>query len=223
MVALSVVAVLIARYTTWGRQFWRITGDYFKGRQSLPAWGMFAVLLLLVITEVRIQVLVSYYSNDLYSALQVAFQGAGGGNAAVRNSGVHGFWTAIWTFCVIAIVHVIRLMLDLYLMQQFIIRWRVWLTDRLTGDWLHGTAYYRSRFIDHTIDNPDQRIQQDIDIFTAGVGLGAQPAPTGRAARWCSARWHPSCRCSLSPGSSGTCRARCDSSACRSRRRCSGS
>ena len=170
MVALSVVAVLIARYTTWGRQFWRITGDYFKGRQSLPAWGMFAVLLLLVITEVRIQVLVSYYSNDLYSALQVAFQGAGGGNAAVRNSGVHGFWTAIWTFCVIAIVHVIRLMLDLYLMQQFIIRWRVWLTHRLTGDWLRGTAYYRTRFIDHTIDNPDQRIQQDIDIFTAGVG-----------------------------------------------------
>jgi putative ATP-binding cassette transporter len=170
MVALSVVAVLIARYATWGRQFWRITGDYFKGRQSLPAWGMFAVLLLLVITEVRIQVLVSYYSNDLYSALQVAFQGAGGGNAAVRNSGVHGFWTAIRTFGVIAIVFVIRLMLDLYLMQQFIIRWRVWLTHRLTGDWLHGTAYYRARFIDHTIDNPDQRIQQDIDIFTTGVG-----------------------------------------------------
>jgi putative ATP-binding cassette transporter len=167
---LLLVAVLIARYTTWGRQFWRITGDYFKGRQSLPVWGSLAILLVLVITEVRIEVLLSYYTNDLYSALQDAFQGAGAGNAAVRNSGVHGFWTAIWTFCVLATVHVIRIMLDLYLMQQFIIRWRVWLTHRLTGDWLHGMAYYRSRFIDHTIDNPDQRIQQDIDIFTTGVG-----------------------------------------------------
>ncbi|MGV0601219.1 ABC transporter ATP-binding protein/permease, partial [Mycolicibacterium pulveris] len=45
-----------------------------------------------------------------------------------------------------------------------------WLTDRLTGDWLDDKAYYRGRFIDETIDNPDQRIQQDIDIFTAGVG-----------------------------------------------------
>jgi vitamin B12/bleomycin/antimicrobial peptide transport system ATP-binding/permease protein len=171
-VCLLIVAALIARYTTWGRQFWRITGDYFKGRQSLPAWGLFAVLLLSVNMSVRINVLLSYYSNDMFSALQVAFQGAGAGDAAAKNSGVHGFWMAIATFCVIATVHVIRVMLDLYLMQRFIIRWRVWLTHRLTGDWLDDKAYYRGRFIDHTIDNPDQRIQQDIDIFTTGVGSG---------------------------------------------------
>ena len=61
-------------------------------------------------------------------------------------------------------------MVDIYLMQRFIIAWRVWLTGRLTDDWLEGQAYYRDRFIDETIDNPDQRIQQDIDIFTAGAG-----------------------------------------------------
>ncbi|MGY5190427.1 UNVERIFIED_CONTAM: ABC transporter ATP-binding protein/permease, partial [Bacillus amyloliquefaciens DSM 7 = ATCC 23350] len=48
--------------------------------------------------------------------------------------------------------------------------WRVWLTDGLTSDWLDDKAYSRGRFIDDTIDNPDQRIQYDIDIFTAGVG-----------------------------------------------------
>ena len=57
-------------------------------------------------------------------------------------------------------------------MQRFIIRWRVWLTHRVTGDWLDGDAYYRGRFLagDELIDNPDQRIQQDIDIFTTGTG-----------------------------------------------------
>jgi putative ATP-binding cassette transporter len=69
-----------------------------------------------------------------------------------------------------AVLHIARFMLDMYLMQRFIVAWRVWLTDRLTGDWLDGRAYYRGRFIDSTIDNPDQRIQQDIDVFTAGVG-----------------------------------------------------
>ncbi len=61
-------------------------------------------------------------------------------------------------------------MLDLFITQRFMLAWRAWLTDELTGDWLDGKAYYRARFIDDTIDNPDQRIQSDIDIFTAGVG-----------------------------------------------------
>jgi vitamin B12/bleomycin/antimicrobial peptide transport system ATP-binding/permease protein len=169
---LIVVAALIARYTQWGRQFWRISGDYFRGRDSIPVWGMFAALMLSVMISVRTDVLLSYYSNDLFSALQIAFQGAAAANRPVRDSGVHGFWMAIATFCTIATVHVVRAMVDLFLMQRFIIGWRVWLTHRLTGDWLDGRAYYRGRFIDATIDNPDQRIQQDIDIFTTGVGVG---------------------------------------------------
>ena len=165
-----VVLVLVGRLTVWGRQWWRITGQYFKGRQSLPVWALVLVLLLSTILSVRITVLLSYYSNDLYSALQMAFQGAGSGDRASMNSGVHGFWVAIGIFAILATLHVSRVMLDLYLTQRFIIRWRVWLTDHLTGDWLKGFAYYRSRFIDHTIDNPDQRIQLDIDIFTTGAG-----------------------------------------------------
>ncbi len=61
-------------------------------------------------------------------------------------------------------------MADIYLTQRFIIAWRMWLTARLTDDWLDGKAYYRDLFIDNIIDNPDQRIQQDVDIFTTGAG-----------------------------------------------------
>ena len=99
-------------------------------------WGTLAVLLALVIAEVRIEVLLSYYCNDLFSALQMAFQGAGGHDAAQRDSGVHGFWVAIGIFVILAVVNIARLVFDTYLTQRFIIRWRVWLTHRLTGDWL---------------------------------------------------------------------------------------
>jgi vitamin B12/bleomycin/antimicrobial peptide transport system ATP-binding/permease protein len=180
---LLVVAVAVVRFTRWGSEFWRITGEYFTGRQSVPAWSLFGLLLLSVMMAVRISVLISYYSNDLYSALQTAFQGAGAGNEAVRDSGIHGFWVAIWTFCVIATIQVIRTMADLYLTQRFVIRWRVWLTDRLTMDWLEGRAYYRARFIDEAVDNPDQRIQQDIDIFTAGIGGSANLPAFGTSSR----------------------------------------
>ncbi len=165
-----VVLILLARYTIWGRQFWRITGGYFRGRASLTVWAWLGVLLFSTMISVRLDVLLSYYSNDLYSALQVAFEGAGAHNDAVRDSGVHGFWFAILTFALIAAVYVSRQMIDIYLMQRFIIRWRVWLTDRLTGDWLGDEAYYRGRFIENPIDNPDQRIQMDIDIFTTCTG-----------------------------------------------------
>jgi putative ATP-binding cassette transporter len=74
-------------------------------------------------------------------------------------------------------------MADLYLAQRFVIRWRIWLTDRLTTDWLEGRAYYRGRFIDETIDNPDQRIQQDIDIFTAGIGGSVNVPSVGTSSK----------------------------------------
>jgi putative ATP-binding cassette transporter len=166
------IAVLLIRYTTWGQRFWRVTGDYFTGAKSVWVWGVVATMLLSVTFEVRIAVVQSYISNDLYSALQVAFQGAGAHNATVRNSGIHGFWVAIVTFCIVAAVHIVRIVADTLLAQHFIIGWRVWLTDRLTTNWLAGHAYYRDRFSDTPIDNPDQRIQQDIDVFTTGVGTG---------------------------------------------------
>jgi putative ATP-binding cassette transporter len=173
------VLALLARYTTWGRQFWRVTGDYFRGRGSVAVWGWLGVLLFLTLITVRLNVLLSYQANDLYTSLQVAFEGAGAGNTAVRDSGVHGFWAAIITFGVIAAIYVARQMLDIYLTQQFIIRWRVWLTDRLTGNWLDDESFYRGRFLDNPIDNPDQRIQIDIDSFTGATGTGPNTPTVG--------------------------------------------
>jgi putative ATP-binding cassette transporter len=168
-VSTLVILALIGRFTTWGKQFWRITGNYFTGRPSVLVWLWLSVLLLSVIMGVRLDVLFSFQSNDMLTSFQVIAQGLTGDNA-VKNSGAHGFWMSILIFSILAAIHVGRTMLDLFMMQRFVLRWRAWLTDRLTGDWLEGKAYYRSRFIDDTIDNPDQRIQSDIDIFTAGTG-----------------------------------------------------
>jgi putative ATP-binding cassette transporter len=170
--AVCLLAVLIAfRYLTpWGQQFWRITRGYFVGAASVKAWLGLAVLLLSVLLAVRLTVLLSYQGNDLYTSVQKAVQGIAAGNDAVKNSGIHGFWMSIGIFVVLAALYVIRFAADVYLTQRFIIAWRMWLTAHLTDDWLDGRAYYRDLFIDNTIDNPDQRIQQDVDIFTANSG-----------------------------------------------------
>ena len=169
-VSTVVILVLLGRLTKWGKQFWRITGAYFTGPASVKIWLWMAALLLSVIIGVRLDVLFSYQSNDMLTSFQVVAAGIGGGNEAVKVSGRDGFFFSLLVFSIMAVIHVARIMLDLFMMQRFMLAWRAWLTDRLTGDWLDGKAYYRARFIDDTIDNPDQRIQLDIDIFTAGVG-----------------------------------------------------
>ena len=168
-VATMVVLLLIGRFTTWGKQFWRVTRGYFVGRDSVIVWAWLALLLLFVITGVRLSVLFSYQGNDMSTSFQVIAAGLGGGDDAVRQSGGDGFWLSMWVFGILAVVNIALVMLDLYLAQRFMLRWRAWLTDQLTTNWLDGMAFYRARFIDSSIDNPDQRIQADIDIFTAGV------------------------------------------------------
>lgn len=174
--ATMVVLVLIAKLTTWGRQYWLITGDYFRGRDSIRVWIWLGVLLLSVMISVRISVLLSYQGNDLMESLQMAFTAGGEGNTEARQTAVDGFWNSLKIFGVLATIYISQIMLDLYLTQRFIIRWRMWLTDRLTGDWLSDRAYYRARFCDTNTDNPDQRIQLDVDVFTTGIGgLPNQP------------------------------------------------
>jgi vitamin B12/bleomycin/antimicrobial peptide transport system ATP-binding/permease protein len=170
--AVCVVAALFAfRYfTTWGRQFWRITRGYFVGLSSIKVWLMLGVLLLSVILSVRLMVLFSYQSNDLATSVQKAVQGIAADDEQLKQSGIHGFWMSIAIFSLLAAIFIARIMADIYLTQRFIIAWRVWLTAHLSDDWLEGRAYYRDLFIDNTIDNPDQRIQQDVDIFTANAG-----------------------------------------------------
>ena len=168
---LTVIALfLMARFTVWGRQYWRITGDYFRGRSSIKVWIWLGVLLLSVMISVRINVLISFFSNDLYTSLQVAFEATSAKEDTMRSDAIRGFWNSLIIFAILATIYISQVMLDIYLTQRFIIRWRTWLTYRLTADWLGDRAYYRGRFTNAHTDNPDQRIQQDVDIFTTGVG-----------------------------------------------------
>jgi putative ATP-binding cassette transporter len=64
----------------------------------------------------------------------------------------------------------------LYFQQILLIEWRTWLNEHLLSQWLRERAYYRLQLADRGIDNPDQRIADDLRIFAEktlelGVGL----------------------------------------------------
>ncbi|AIZ33332.1 ABC transporter ATP-binding protein/permease [Pseudomonas parafulva] len=162
VVAFIGAAVLAVRFTRWGQQFWQLAGAYFNFRRSWRPLSMFALLLLLTLFAVRMNVLFSFWYNGFYDALQSLDQSA--------------FWYLLGVFAVLASIHVARALFSYYVTQSFNIHWRVWLTERLTADWMQGDAYYRGQFLEQSVDNPDQRIELDISAFVSGsvsLALGA--------------------------------------------------
>jgi vitamin B12/bleomycin/antimicrobial peptide transport system ATP-binding/permease protein len=149
------LGLLLCRRTRFGRQFWRLSGPYFKPRRGdRSSWRpLLTVLLLLAVTviNVRISVLLSNNGNALYTALQ--------------NKDASAFWKTIVVFCVVAFTYVALNLGAIYISNLQIIRWRVWTNDQVVTDWLSGTAYHRGRFVNDPIDNPEQRIQADVASF----------------------------------------------------------
>ncbi|NMH77292.1 ABC transporter ATP-binding protein/permease [Pseudonocardia xinjiangensis] len=164
VVGCGVVAALLTRFTVWGRQFRRLAYPYFSPRGGAGWRPLLGVLLLLLLTiaGVRLNVLLSYQSNGLYTALQQL-------DAA-------SFARFLVIFAVLATIYVVQSLLAFYVQQAIVIRWRVWLNDDIVGDWLGDRAYHRGRFTRSAVDNPDQRIQEDIASFpmdSATLGVGA--------------------------------------------------
>lgn len=177
LVGFLVVGFVLARFTMWGKQFWRVSGRFFLGPQTRTvAWGYLIGLMLLSLFGVRLSVLLTYFSNDLYTSLQIVGQGLTGQGPegeAMLEAGKSGFWHSMAVFGILAAIHVGRTLLEIYVGSAFEIKWRWWLTENATADWMGGRAFYRNRFVDigdrrkvsdiHPgIDNPDQRIESDI-------------------------------------------------------------
>ncbi|MCA3166901.1 MAG: ABC transporter ATP-binding protein/permease [Burkholderiales bacterium] len=157
-----VVAWLLAHYTRWGRQFWRLAWPYFTPKRSWKPLLTVALVLLLALFAVRMNVLFSFWSKDFYDAVQAL--------------DANKFWLFMGLFGVLASVLVVRELFTYYVQQSFEIHWRTWLNEKLSNDWLERGAYYRGQFVPEPTDNPDQRIQVDIAsfvTFSLSLSIGA--------------------------------------------------
>ena len=113
-IGLIIAVALLGRYTGWGRQFRRLTWAYFSPARSKLPLVVLAVIVLMTLFSVRMNVLFSFWYNGFYSAMQKLDSKA--------------FWFMLIVFSTLATVHVARALINFYLRQAFLIRWRVWLT-----------------------------------------------------------------------------------------------
>jgi putative ATP-binding cassette transporter len=166
-VAVLLIGWALTRWTVWGRQLRRLAGPYFSPRGTegwRPLLNTLGILLLAIVA-VRVQVINSYITNGLYTALQ-QFDTA-------------GFLKYVGIFAILSVVSLAQVLIAFYLQQRLVIRWRVWLNDRVLNDWLGDRAYHRGRYTAAPVDNPDQRIQEDVGSLTldsVNLAVGAVTA-----------------------------------------------
>lgn len=133
------------------RQFLEVALPYWRGDRKKTAWALMAVLIALMLLETQLAVLLIDKSGEMTSAL------------AARDS--DRFWNAV-QLCLLVLAFAVPVYVFYYYVRDaFSNHWRRWLTHRFLDGYLGGRRYYELGY-GSGIDNPDQRISEDINSFT---------------------------------------------------------
>ena len=134
----------------WQR-FWAIAAPYWRLGRKRQAWGLLALLVLLLLGQTRFAVLFNEQTGEFTSAL------------AARDE--ERFWEAIRYCLGLLVVAVPIYAFYYYVRDKLGIHWRRWLTERFLDSYFSQRHYYELN-ADASLDNPDQRIAEDINTFT---------------------------------------------------------
>ena len=133
------------------RQFIQVAKPYWLGDQRRRAWMLLAVLVVLMLAQTQLAVLLNNQAGEMTSALAA--------RAAPR------FWRAV-RLCLLFVAIVVPATAGYYYMRDlFSNQWRRWLTGRFLDGYLADRRYYELG-ASGELDNPDQRISEDINNFT---------------------------------------------------------
>jgi putative ATP-binding cassette transporter len=141
---------------TFDRTFWTrlatVGRPYWRSDHRLVAFGLLAAILLLNGALQVGNVVFSYVNRDMMTAL------------ADRDAPT--FFHRMLLLILYNVVAAPVAAIAGYVTGLLMLRWRRWLTERFLAQSFHDRAFYRIS-LDPRIDNPDQRISEDLGSFTA--------------------------------------------------------
>jgi putative ATP-binding cassette transporter len=123
---------------------------YWVSEDRWRARGLLALIIGLDWVRTYGGVRLSYWQRDYWDALAAYDSGA--------------FWGLLWVFLVIVSFWAIVNAMRMWFFQALEMRWRAWMTDVFLLRWLGENTYYRIARAG-SIDNPDQRIGEDLQML----------------------------------------------------------
>jgi putative ATP-binding cassette transporter len=139
----------------WTR-FWSMTWPYWKSEEKWSAWGLLIIVLLLSAAVTGLNVVLTYVNNYLLTALSTRH--------------VHDFYKWLFVNAGIFVIGTPIVVYAQWTQNKLSVNWRRWLTGRLLDRYFQERAFYAVN-LRSNVDNPDQRLTQDANDFTA-MSLG---------------------------------------------------
>ncbi len=142
------IFVIILMIVVPGSAFW-----YYR-RRIIPRWQpwtLLSLLLLLSLSVSGLNVIISYVGNFFTTALAEKDQPT--------------FWRFLFVYAGVFIVGTPIVVVYNYTRQKLGLYWREWMTNKFLDNYLKNRSYYQINS-EVKIDNPDQRIAEDIKSFT---------------------------------------------------------
>lgn len=133
------------------RQLWIISRAFFASERRHKALRFFIVLLALALSVGGVQVLMSYVARDFMTA--------------IAKKDVPAYWQLLWWYLGTFALAVPLGVYYRWTEERLALLWREWLAQHLIRRYFNNHAYYRLRG-SASIDNPDQRISEDVRNFT---------------------------------------------------------
>lgn len=133
------------------KRFLQVAGGFWRSEERGRARALLVTLVALLLAQTAASVLMNQESGEFTSALAAA--------DAPR------FWASIQRFVAVLVVAVPLYAFYYYVRDNLGLLWRRWMTHHLLERYLGDRAFYRLNSV-AGIDNPDQRISEDINAFT---------------------------------------------------------
>jgi putative ATP-binding cassette transporter len=148
---------------------WQLSLPYFRSEERWRARFLLLACIALNLGMVYVLVLLNDWNRVFYDALQ--------------NRDAEVFWQQLQVFAMLAGAFIVVAVYRFYLTQLLEIRWRAWMTKDFLQRWTTHNIFYQLELRQFSnmgdsappSDNPDQRIQEDIQMFTSdtvGLSLG---------------------------------------------------
>jgi|SRR5579872_736526 len=134
------------------RRLWKLVRPYWLSNEKWAALGLLTVLVLISATLKGTSVWFSYVNRDLMTAL--------------TDRDERTFFHKLLVVVIYNVVAAPITAFGGYLTGKLMIKWRQWLTERFLDHSLRQRAFYRIS-TDPLIDNPDQRISEDLNAFVS--------------------------------------------------------
>ena len=133
------------------RRLWALVKPFFYSEVKWQARGLLALLACFALSIAGLNVVLSFAARDFMTAFELKEKDE--------------FFRMLARYLLVFALTTPVTVFYSYTEQRLALLWRRWLSRQILNEYFSNTAYYRLSSIEG-IDNPDQRLEEDIRSFT---------------------------------------------------------